>query len=93
MTQRTMVSTQQSNSTWWEKTIDLEKSHPAPRTFQPLLLTTYRLEQLEENKEDGMGRSDQANAADIQILRKEIKMLEGQLKQEAELVSSDEDND
>ena len=40
-----------------------------------------------------MGRSDQANAADIQILRKEIKMLEGQLKQEAELVSSDEDND
>ena len=93
MTQRTMVSTQQTSATRWEKTIDMEKTHPEPRTFQTLLLKKYRLEQLEENKEDGAGRSDQANAADIQILRKEIKMLEGQLKQEAELVSSDEDNE
>ena len=48
MTQRTMVSTQQTSATWWEKTIDMEKTHPEPRTFQTLLLKKYRLEQLEE---------------------------------------------
>ena len=101
MTSRTMVSTQAStkskapqweNSTWWEKTIDLSKSNPAPRTFQTLLLKKYRLEQLEENKEEGM-RSDQANAADIAILRKDIKILEAKLNEQAELVSSDEGED
>ena len=89
--QQTMVSTT-TNATWWEKTVDLDKRHPEPRTFQTLLLKKYRLEQLEENK-DGELRSDQANAADIQILRKEIRLLEGFLKQEAECVSSDEDNE
>lgn len=80
-----------TSGTWWEKTVDLGTRGPEPRTFQTLLLKKYRLEQLEENK--GGVRSEQANAADITILRKEIRLLETFLKTEAECVSSDEDNE